>query len=204
MHHKGIRVRRQVTKWDCGLCCVAMISDREPEEMLRLFQEKTGCDSVWTIDLLNALEEQGVACEMLTRSLSISPAFSGLSYYSSTFARDVQRVETLLRNNPRAREEVLTTRELAGRMRRGETHSAIVLVCKRVLEKWKEQGQYVGHYILVVGVAEGDDEDTLLFFDPAHGEAGGLQRISVEELEKCRAVDGTDMDIILTKKVVKE
>ena len=202
MEH-AIRPRRQVTKWDCGLCCVAMITDKEPAEMLRLFQEKTGCDSVWTIDLLNALEELGVACEMLTRSLSVSPAFSGLSYYSATFARDVQRVEPLLRNNPRAREEVLTTRELVGRLKRGETHMAIVLVCKRVLERWKEQGQYLGHYILVVGVAE-DDEDTLLFFDPAHGEEGGLQRISVDELEKCRSADGTDMDIILTKKTAKE
>ncbi len=185
---QAIVPQKQVAQWDCGLCCVAMLSGREAAVLRASFERETGCQSVWTVDLLRYLD---ASAQYMTRSLDIAEAFAGLAYYKESFERDRQRVLPLLKNEPRASERCVPTAEIVAHLQ-DEAAVAIVLICKHKLLKREGAGDYLGHFILVAA-AEGD---TVSYVDPALGE---WQTVSVEHLDASRNVVGTDLDVILCR-----
>jgi hypothetical protein len=182
---QAIVPQKQVAEWDCGLCCVAILARREAGALREAFEQETGCQSVWTIDLLRYLDP---SARYFTRSLDISPALADLAYYQATFERDCQRVLPLLKGNSRAIGRCVPTSEIVSHLR-GENAVAIVLICKSKLLRW-ERSDYLGHYILCVSI-EGDE---VSYVDPAVGE---WRTVSAEHLDASRNVTGTDLDVIL-------
>jgi hypothetical protein len=182
---QAIVPQKQVADWDCGLCCVGMITRREAGALREAFEQETSCQSVWTVDLMRYLDS---SARHFTRSLDVSPELAGLAYYQATFERDRQRVSPLLKDDPRAIERCVPTSEIVSHLRE-ENAVAIVLICKRKLLR-SERTDYLGHYILCVS-AEGEE---VAYIDPALGE---WQSVSVDHLDASRNVTGTDLDVIL-------
>ncbi len=173
--------------WDCGLCCVAMTTGREPAELRAAFELETSCQSVWTIDLLRFLERHSP--EYYTASLDVSPAFATLSYYERAFERDRARVLPLLKNEPRAKEQVVATAEVCARLQ-SEATVAIVLICKNRLLK-RPSTDYCGHYLLCVSFEPATG--LVKYIDPALGE---WQTVVADYLDVARQASGTDLDVV--------
>ena len=82
----------QQQSWDCGVACCRMalkfagitdINTARLEELSR---------PVWTIDILEALVEHGVACEMTTTCAGINPSHRDRGFYDSHRDSDESRV----------------------------------------------------------------------------------------------------------------
>lgn len=171
------------------------------------FQRATGGKSVWTADVAQWLRQHGVQ-GVLMYTAYLGVRWAELPYYSPSFRADEVRVAALLRTLGDAGvavERTVTIDQLAAWVR---THYVIVLVDKGTLEEasspsstssismlgalLKRRG-YVGHYVLLAGVAA--DGSHFVFTDPARPSGEG-RRISASDLDRARSVDGTDQDLI--------
>ncbi len=142
---KGVAIIPQIqeTDWDCGLCCVAMVTNRKVKTLRDEFERETGCKRVWTVELLRFLDKTAVYATWPTASYSEIPFYADIP-----FEEDCKRIAPLMVNNePRH----VSTAEIAQRLREDVTSAAIVLVCNNRLLKRKNT-DFWGHCILCVSV----------------------------------------------------
>ena len=157
--------------------------------------EWIGTQSVWTIDLVWVLERQGIDYLFVSETLSVNQHWAELSYYRQSFAKDQVRVQERLEEleflHWSALERSLSLDQVRDLVRNPSV-VALMLVDNTIL-RHKEEGSYMGHYILVLDVtAEG-----WVVHNPAEGPT---TIVASELLERAWTARGTDRDVVFVSR----
>ncbi len=194
--------------WDCGIACAAMVLSLyyRPSPSLESLETLASTQSVWTIDIAMLLRRCFHSPLFLfTSYIGLNPAYVDEKFYSKHMDKDRDRVNSLFKqaesNKISVVKRSVSAAELKFAVCSGR-YLVIVLVDKGKLGGVEiESIGYIGHFILLHGY----DNATNSYYikDPAAAAAtmtdsggGGLQMVSVEQLEVSRLAHGTDEDLL--------
>lgn len=190
---------RQISSMDCGEACIAMVlkwvnplTDKNWIHNLNLSQP------CWSIDIFITLKELELDVFMYTRVRGFSPDNYGIAWYEKNMNRfEVDRCNEQFRKAENLNWEIKHSDELSisaiADYIRSERTIAIILVDDAFLKR-KVEGQYAGHYVVLVDC----NDSTFFYLDPATDPE--VKKVSWEDLETARTQCGTDHDIILINK----
>jgi len=208
---------KQKSNWDCGITCLRMLIDYYHydlsvfENLLHSYE----CNkSTWTIDLLHLLHQSDIQAILYTITIGCSSTYENVPYYESFIDEDRERVEKLFINKAlNVKNESIVWLDLKKHLIE-QRIPCLVLVdanklecctCKkttfhRLIDKFFPtiNSSYQGHYILVIGFINNENNDFIRYVDPAR--IDGFCTTTKENFNLARTAFGTDEDIILCYK----
>jgi len=200
---------RQRTTWDCGIACCVMIcrlygiNGATYQSLCRA----AATQSVWTIDLAYLLSQYGIHSTFFTILAGVDPEYKKERFYARQLKDDEERVNVLFagarERGIQVENRSLSAQEYFDLVLNGNI--LLTLVDRKILKCKKCDScvstalravllqSYVGHFVLVTGVAGTD----YVIVDPSSSQDFCL--VAHDVLERARKRHGTDEDILAVR-----
>lgn len=208
-----IKHLQQTSHWDCGVTCLRMLVDFYHEDFdhfQRVLDSYQCNQSTWTIDLLHLLHQMNIHAILHTITVGCSSTYEHHPYYEDLIDQDRERVNRLFElEASNVRMGSIDWEEIKRHLIEYRTPCLVLVdanqlgccACKknlfhRLLDKFlpKIHSSYQGHYILVIGFIQDENEEYIRYVDP--GERDPFCTITRVMFDRARKAFGTDEDLI--------